>query len=137
MKITPATSEDIDEIVDGLKAFNESKQAPLIETGERCHFVAKSDTGETIGGVLAILSRYGSLDIHILWVDENQRGSGVGSKILSHIETYAKNKGAYISVLDTFGFQAEGFYIKNGYKEFGRLEGYPKGSCRIFFSKEL
>jgi len=40
-------------------------------------------------------------------------------------------------MLDTFDFQAEGFYIKNEYKSIDVLRGFPKGHNRIDFSKKL
>ena len=49
----------------------------------------------------------------------------------------AIEKGAKISMLDTFDFQAEKFYLKNGYKPIGEMKGFPKGHRRIYFSKEL
>src|SRR6516165_7091346 len=38
--------------------------------------------------------------------------------------------------LDTFSFQARGFYEKLGYEEFGRLD-YPPGHHRHFLRKRL
>jgi hypothetical protein len=40
-------------------------------------------------------------------------------------------------MLDTFDFQAEGFYLKNGYKPFGEINNFPSEQKRIYFSKEL
>jgi hypothetical protein len=56
---------------------------------------------------------------------------------MEYTEKIAREKGAYISLIDTFDFQAEGFYLKNGYKPFGELKDFPKGHRRIYFSKEL
>ena len=39
--------------------------------------------------------------------------------------------------LDTFSFQAPGFYRKQGYTEFGELEGIPPGHSHYFFRKLL
>ena len=38
--------------------------------------------------------------------------------------------------VDTFSFQAPGFYAKLGYREFGRLD-YPPDHQRIFLQKQL
>lgn len=40
-------------------------------------------------------------------------------------------------MLDTFDFQAEEFYLKNGYTAIGEIENFPKGHKRIYFSKKL
>jgi hypothetical protein len=39
--------------------------------------------------------------------------------------------------VDTYGFQAPGFYERMGYAEFGRLEDFPPGSARHFLWKSL
>ncbi|OXB08400.1 hypothetical protein B0A81_08770 [Flavobacterium plurextorum] len=61
----------------------------------------------------------------------------MGTQILKHVEKIAKEKGAEISMLDTFDFQAEEFYLKNGYKQVGEIKNFPIGCRRIYFSKEL
>lgn len=40
-------------------------------------------------------------------------------------------------MLDTFDFQAEGFYVKNGYKVIGEIADFPKGHKRIYFAKRF
>lgn len=39
--------------------------------------------------------------------------------------------------LDTFSFQAPGFYRKLGVSEFGHIADYPSGHQRHFFQKCL
>ena len=39
--------------------------------------------------------------------------------------------------LDTFEFQARGFYERLGYTCFGRLEDYPPGFARYFMKKTM
>jgi hypothetical protein len=39
--------------------------------------------------------------------------------------------------LDTFEFQARGFYERLGYSCFGELKDYPKGFSRYFMKKAL
>lgn len=53
------------------------------------------------------------------------------------MEEEAKRKGAEISILDTFDFQAEGFYLKHGYQTIGEIMDFPKGHRRTYFSKKL
>jgi len=61
----------------------------------------------------------------------------VGTSLLQHVEAVAREKGAYISILDTFDFQAEEFYIKNGYTPFGELKDFPNGHRKIYLFKKL
>jgi hypothetical protein len=37
--------------------------------------------------------------------------------------------------LDTYSFQARGFYERLGYAVFGTLDDYPPGQSRIFLHK--
>jgi hypothetical protein len=39
--------------------------------------------------------------------------------------------------LDTFSFQAPGFYLKHGYEVFGELPGFPAGHTRFYLKKAL
>jgi hypothetical protein len=39
--------------------------------------------------------------------------------------------------LDTFTFQARGFYERLGYSVFGAIEDYPPGHSRHFLKKDL
>jgi ribosomal protein S18 acetylase RimI-like enzyme len=52
-------------------------------------------------------------------------------------EEIAANRGCLGIRLDTFSFQAPGFYEKLGYRIFGRLANHPKGHERIYYFKEL
>nr|WP_255313513.1 GNAT family N-acetyltransferase [Flavobacterium hibernum] len=100
-------------------------------------FVALDENGMEIGGILAGLGYWNGLEIKILWVDEKYRNKGIGTQILKHVEKIAKDKGAEISMLDTFDFQAEDFYLKNGYEPIGEIKDFPKGYRRVYFSKKL
>ena len=51
-------------------------------------------------------------------------------------ECEAKKEGCTIIQLDTFDWQAKGFY-KNGYSVFGELKNCPKGHSRYYMSKSL
>lgn len=77
-----------------------------------------------------------ALEIRGLWVDEALRGQGVGAKILKALEDEAIARGATKAMLFTFSWQAETFYKRQGYVEFGRFE-YPAGHARIDMQKVL
>jgi GNAT superfamily N-acetyltransferase len=68
-------------------------------------------------------------------VAEPFRLQKVGSKILLRAEEIARERQCIGSYLDTFTFQAKGFYERNGYTEFGRLNNIPPGHARIWLSK--
>jgi hypothetical protein len=51
-------------------------------------------------------------------------------------EGRAVERGCHSAWVDTFSFQAPGFYPKLGYEVFGELD-YPPGHKRIFLQKRL
>jgi GNAT superfamily N-acetyltransferase len=75
--------------------------------------------------------------IALFWVDERFRGQGFGSKLIQAAEKEARRRGVKKAYVDTFSFQAPGFYKKHGYREYGRLKEFPKGHARIWLSKAL
>jgi GNAT superfamily N-acetyltransferase len=135
--IEPCEKENIKKIVDGINEYNLSEVPAIADIWTRLEFVAKDENGIEIGGILAGLGYWNGLEINILWVKEEYRKKGIGTQILKHAEKIATEKGAEISMLDTFDFQAEEFYLKNGYKPIGEIKGFPKGHRRIYFSKNL
>jgi len=135
--IEPCNTKNIQKIVDGINTYNLSKVPALADTWTPLEFVAKDKDGSEIGGVLGGIGYWNGLEIKILWVREDYRKKGIGTQILKYIEKKAKEKGATIALLDTFDFQAEDFYLKNGYEPFGELKNFPKGKRRIYFSKQL
>lgn len=135
--IKPCEKENSKKIVEGINAYNLSKVAALAEVWTPLDFVIEDSNGNEIAGILAGIGYWNGLEIKILWVDEAYRQQGLGSKLLKHTEAMASAKGATISMLDTFDFQAEGFYLKNGYEVIGEVKNFPKGHRRIYFSKKL
>jgi ribosomal protein S18 acetylase RimI-like enzyme len=73
----------------------------------------------------------------LMWMKEVLRGRGYGHRLLTLVEDEARKRGATKAFLDTFSFQAPGFYEKHGYHVFGELKDFPKGHQRYFFTKEL
>ena len=45
--------------------------------------------------------------------------------------------GKELIFLNTYSFQAPGFYRKLGFRSFGQIRNYPRGESRIFFVKTL
>ena len=85
-------------------------------------------TGETVWGWLCIK--------HI-WVSEELRGKGIGKSLIKAAEEEARKRGCSNSTLDTFTFQAPEFYENLGYEICGKIENFPKGRTRFFYSKKL
>ena len=75
--------------------------------------------------------------VHWLWVAEPYRRRGVGSALVGEAEDAARRNGCRGVYLDTFTFQAPMFYQKHGYREFGRIDDFPRGHSRIWLKKRL
>ncbi|MCA8299222.1 GNAT family N-acetyltransferase [Burkholderia sp. AU30198] len=93
-------------------------------------------TNEVIGGLFGKIS-YRWLLIDLVSVPEQMRNQGIGERLMRMAEEMAQKKHCIGIWLETFSFQAPGFYRKLGYSEFGHLVDYPPGHTRFYFQKTL
>ncbi len=118
MEVT-STPSSVDEnrVIDATRQYNrdftEKDVLPL------CVF-KRSDDGTLIGGLTG-KTYWNYLDIGYLWVDQTYRNQGLATSILKAAEKEALNRGCSYVLLDTYSFQALGFYLKQGYEEFGNI----------------
>jgi GNAT superfamily N-acetyltransferase len=75
--------------------------------------------------------------IELLWVRDDQRGSGLGTSLLAAAEAEIRRRGCDRVALSTHSFQAPGFYARFDYRECGRTPGYPHGHDQIHLLKQL
>lgn len=75
--------------------------------------------------------------VDLLWVADDCRGKGLGRRLLEAVETKGRGLGACRVELNTFGFQAPGFYEKLGYRRFAALEPAVGTWGHYFYCKEL
>ena len=139
-KILPINGEDSDYIDDKIVEYNLAKM-PAESTDNRVvRWFGKKITdedGTIIAGCVAARTVWGPAEVSLLWVDEVYRNQGLGSLLLGEVEREVKANGCTIILLDTFDWQAKGFYEKNGYAVFGELKDCPKGHSRYYMSKSL
>jgi ribosomal protein S18 acetylase RimI-like enzyme len=120
-------------LVRRLVASNDRMAPP--ENHERLAVFASADD-ELVGGVSGF-THWGWLFVSHLWVDETRRRRGLGSDLMDEIERAAALRGAQAVHLDTYDFQALGFYEARGYRVFGQLADYPPGHTRYFLTRNL
>ncbi|MCX4994460.1 GNAT family N-acetyltransferase [Streptomyces longwoodensis] len=97
---------------------------------------AVDEEGELIGG-LSAWTWGGLLGIEMLWVREESRGDGWGSRLLSAAEEAARERGCDRACVSSFTFQAPAFYQGHGYVETGRTLGVPGGAEDVHMFKSL
>jgi GNAT superfamily N-acetyltransferase len=129
-----AGSADREIIASGVRAFNEgragsSQASPLA-------VLLKDDSGQTVGGLWGRTS-FGWLFVELLFVPEALRGRRHGVRLMEAAENVALARNCHAVWLDTYDFQAVPFYEQLGYREFGRLEDYPREHTRHFLRKNL
>jgi GNAT superfamily N-acetyltransferase len=126
--------EDVRAVYDGLTAFNRSRVGD--EGYEAVRLLLRDEAGRVAGGLIAD-AIYEWMYVQVLWVDEAHRGQGHGAALMRRVEEEARRRGCRGIWLDTFTFQAPGFYQKLGFREFGRLDDFPPGQARHFLVKLL
>jgi GNAT superfamily N-acetyltransferase len=138
-KITLTNAPDEDKlraISSELTHFNEVGSGRANDFRPLAIFVTHPETGETLGGLWGWTS-FSFLHISVFFLSESLRGLGLGRQILMQAEAEAVERGCHGAWLDTFSFQARGFYERLGYVVFGSIEEYPPGHSRFFLKKEL
>ena len=136
MKITLTDnpiSADEDFVIDNLWAYNARTTPvdihPLVLT-------LRDDRGQILAGLVA-RTWWGALEIQYLWVSDACRGKGTGRELIQSAEREAKKRGCHMAYVDTFDFQAKGFYEKLGYVAYGELGDYAHQHTRHYLSKNL
>ena len=119
---------DVEVLPHALEAYNESQWPQHPPWRPLAIFLRKE--GQIAAG-LAGETYCGWLFVKYLWVSDELRGRGVGRELMARAEARARELGCHSAWLDTFSFQAPGFYEKLGYEEFGRLD-YPPGHHKHF-----
>ena len=121
-------------VLDGLLAHNRPHLGP--PDHRFLGVYARAGGGELLGGLVGETGR-GFLTVDLFWVDERERGKGLGSRLLAAAEVEAAARGCLAAWLDTYSFQARPFYERHGYTLFAELGGFPNGHRRLFMAKRL
>lgn len=90
--------------------------------------------GRLLGGVRGFVFLHW-LNIDVLFVEADVRGTGLGGRLLAEAERQAVELGARNARLETFEWQAPTFYRKHGYVEYARVDDYAPG-FRLFSMKK-
>ena len=128
------TEKETEIIRNGLKKFNDDR------VGDDRHnpisLVEYDSEGNVIAGLIGG-TYWGWMYIDILWVDENHRGKGIGTKLIHEAEKEAVLRKCHHVHVDTMSWQAPEFYKKHGYETIGILPDIPAGHQKYLLFKEL
>jgi GNAT superfamily N-acetyltransferase len=126
--------DDVAIVRAGLSAYNR-RHAPD-DTFESLTLFVRDAHGAVIGGLLGGTIWYW-LYVDILWLSDELRGQGYGSRLLTEAEGMAIKRGCIGAHLDTMSFQALGFYERHGYTVYGVLDNFPPGHRKYLLQKPL
>ena len=119
----------------GLTAFNapfrgERRRLDLTITARR------PGEAEPAGALVATCS-HGWLYLRMFFLPEDLRGQGVGARMVAMAEDAARAHGCVGAWVDSYSFQAPGFYEAQGYTRFGEIPDHPPGHARVFLMKRF
>lgn len=98
--------------------------------------LARDDGGALIGGLNGV-THWRWLYVRHLWVGENQRGRGLGRRLMAEAEQVAQDRGCIGVYVDTFDPRVAAFYESLDFFRTGQIADFPKGGRRFFMSKRL
>ena len=128
------SKNEINYIREALKHFNDAQVGSDNHTP--INIVEYDKEGNVIGGIIGG-TYWGWMHIDVLWVHEDFRKKGSGSKLLVEAENEAIRRGCHHVHLDTMSWQAPEFYLNHGYKVIGILPDIPDGNKKYMLQKSL
>lgn len=137
------SDEKFDKLIStNLHAYNRNKCEWIKENTEvkpsKCKYYNYGvyENNELIGGAVGTI-RFGWYFLEELWVDEKYRGKNIGSTLIEKVEECAKSNRALGVRMETWNFQARGFYEKKGYKVYATFEDCPPGTIDYLLKKKF
>lgn len=133
IEVTDApAATDVERLGNGL---TEHSLAFTVERGFLPVSVSVRDSaGELVGGIAAF-HNWNWLQINLVWLRDDLRGTGLGSRMLERVLEEGRARGCGAAHLDTFSYQARPFYERHGFEVFAELEDYPPGHRRFYMKK--
>lgn len=116
-----------------LAAHNQASTG-IVDKGATLAVFLRDATGAVEGGMWAKLW-YNWMKIEFAFLPAHRRGQRLGARILSTLETAAVAHGAVGIWVESFNFQAPGFYEKLGYRTVGKLTDRPVGHANSYLVK--
>jgi GNAT superfamily N-acetyltransferase len=129
-----ASPEDQAAIRAVLVAFNTEAGYPR---DRRPLAILLRDASGAVTGGLSGETSWSWLYVENLVVPAPARRQGLGARLMAMAEAEARARGCIGARLDTYSFQARGFYERLGYTLSGAIEDCPPGRTRWSMAKRL
>ena len=126
---------DVAVIVDGLGAYDFSRIG-YRDFRRLAVLVRNPQTGKVVGGLYG-RSEFGLVYVDWLFLLEDLRGSGIGSRVLAMAEEEGRRRGCTRVALTTLSVEAPGFYKKQGYDVAATIDCDLPGLTRYYMMKML
>lgn len=130
-EIRPSNQQDNELIHQSLRSYNRQYMRDF-----RDYSFHIQDGDKLIAGIVAG-STLDTLEIEFLFVDATYRREKLGSQLLFHVESLARRDGLRRILLNTYSFQAPGFYEKHGYSQLLRISPCFGDFSQYYFEKNL
>jgi GNAT superfamily N-acetyltransferase len=108
--------EDVRFLEDQLYAYNVEQTG--VDDGRWLTVFVRDNSGRIAAGLHG-WTWGGGAKVQTLWVRQDLRRHGYGTRLLAAAEAVARTRGCDRILLDTFAFQAPLFYQKHGYEIVG------------------
>jgi GNAT superfamily N-acetyltransferase len=124
----------VEELRKAVIAFNIATTGYSDGTSLGC--LLRDHSGQLIAG-LDGFTWGGYAMIEWLWVHDEYRRAGLGTRLVTAAEHEALRRGCVVVRVNTHTFQAPGFYAGLGYSQIGAAEDTPVGHGEVFLQKRL
>jgi GNAT superfamily N-acetyltransferase len=128
------TSDDLQFMEDRLYEFNKRQTGQ--DDGQLFAFFIRNEQREIVAGCTGWTWAQ-ACEIQTLWVHADWRGQGYGRSLLEAAEGEAREHGCKVILIDSYSFQAPGFYQKYGYELAFQLNDFPPGHEHCYLVKRF
>jgi GNAT superfamily N-acetyltransferase len=134
MKIIDLNEQQLEAVEAGLSAFDEGYITYKMEGDIQ---IGIEEDGKIVAGLDACVTAFKILYVSTVFVEEDCRRKGYGTRLMAEMEQRAKAMGVNTVRLDTFSWQGKEFYEALGYKIVGSYENEDDGYAEYFFLKRI
>ena len=134
MKLVTLSDAQAEEIGERLSAYDDGHMPAGPEGAVR---LGIEEDGRLIAGLDACITAFRILYVSTVFVDEEYRRRGIGTRLMREMEKRAAAMGVSVIRLDTFDWQGRDFYTALGYETAGHYENAEEGYAEYFFLKRL